>query len=58
MVEVDGVCFEHVVAIHCSGVDVLVEFAGVEQGVVKVADGENMASVAGGRRLRPLRIRC
>ena len=29
-----------VVAIHCSGVNILVESAGVEQGVVKAADGE------------------
>ena len=40
MVEVDGILFEDVVAIHCSGIDVLVELAGDEWGVVKVADGE------------------
>jgi hypothetical protein len=40
MVEVDRVCLEYVVAIHCSGVDVLVEFAGVERDVVKVVDCE------------------
>ena len=40
MVEVDGICLEDVVAISCSGVYVLVEFAGVERGVVIVADGE------------------
>ena len=40
VVEVYGVCFEDVVAIHCSGIDVLVEFAGVERGVVKIADCE------------------
>ena len=40
MVEVDRVCFEDVVAIHDSGVDVLVEFASIEWGVVKAADCE------------------
>ena len=40
VVKIDGVCFEHVVAIHCGGVNVFVESAGVERGVVKVADGE------------------
>ena len=40
MVEVDGVCREDVVAIYRSGVDVLVDFAGVERGVVNVADCE------------------
>ena len=40
MVEVDRVCLENVVTIHCSGVDVLVEFAGVERGVITVADCE------------------
>ena len=41
VVEVNGVYFEDVVVIHhYSGVDTLVEFAGVELGVVKVADGE------------------
>ena len=34
------VCLEDVVAIHCSGVDVIVEFAGVEWGVMKAADCE------------------
>ena len=43
VVEVDGVCFEDVVAIYRSGVDVLVEFAGVEWGVVEVVDGEATA---------------
>ena len=38
MIQVDGICFEYVVAIHCSGVYVLVEFAGVERGVIEVAD--------------------
>ena len=40
IIEVDGVCLEDVVAINCGGVDVLDEFAGVERGVVEVADGE------------------
>ena len=31
---------KNVVAIGCRGVDVLVEFAGVEMGVMVVADGE------------------
>ncbi len=37
---VDGACVEDVVAVHCGRVDVLVESAGIERGVVKVADGE------------------
>ena len=40
MVEVDGVDIENVIAICCQGVDVLVEFAGIEGGVVVTADGE------------------
>ena len=40
VVKVEGVCFEDVVAIHCGGVNVLVDSAGVERGVVKVADDE------------------
>ncbi len=40
MVEVDGVGIEYVVAIRCRGVDVLVEFAGVEGAVVVTADGK------------------
>ena len=40
MVHVDGVYLEDVVAIQCGRVDVLAEFAGVERGIVKVADGE------------------
>ena len=40
MVKVDGVCLEDVDAIRCSGIDVLAEFAGVERGVVIVADGK------------------
>ena len=40
MVNVDGIFFEDVVAIRCSGVYVLVEFASVERGVGKVADVE------------------
>ncbi len=38
--QVNGVCVEDVVAVHCGRVDVLVEFAGIERGVVKVADGD------------------
>ena len=34
--EVDKICLEDIVAVHCCGVDFLVEFAGVERGVVKV----------------------
>ena len=40
MVEVDGVNLENGVAVRCRGIDVLFEFAGVEQGVVEVAVGE------------------
>ncbi len=40
VVEVDGVDIENVIAVCCQGVDVLVEFAGVEGGVVVTADGE------------------
>ena len=40
VVEVDGVSIKDVVAVGCHGVDVLVEFAGVEGGVVVSADGE------------------
>ena len=40
MVHVDGVSLEDVVVIHCGRINALVEFAGVEWGVVKVADGE------------------
>jgi hypothetical protein len=39
-VQVDGVCLEDVVAVYCGTVNALVESAGVERGVVKVADGE------------------
>jgi hypothetical protein len=38
--EVDRVCLEDMVAVHCCGVDVFVEFAGVERGVLEVADCE------------------
>ena len=37
---VDGVSLEDVVAIHCTRVNILVEFAGIERGVMKVTDGE------------------
>ena len=40
MVNVDGVNLEVVAAVHCGRVHILVESAGVERGVVKVADGE------------------
>ena len=40
MVQVDGVSLKDVVAIHCRRVNILVESAGVERGVVKVFDGE------------------
>ena len=40
MVEVNGLGFEDVGAAGCSRVDVLVEFPGVEWGVVIVAYGE------------------
>ncbi len=52
MVEVDGVGIKYVVAICCRGVDVLVEFTGVEGGVVVTADGER-----DGVRKRPVEIR-
>ncbi len=38
--KVDGVRLEDIVAVHCGRVYFLVESAGVERGVVKVADGE------------------
>ena len=40
VVEVDGVSVEDVGAVGCCGIDVLVVFAGVERGIVVVADGE------------------
>ena len=40
MVQVDGVSLEDVVAIHCSRLNIIVEPAGVERGVVKFADDE------------------
>ena len=40
MVEVDGASVEDVATVGCRGVDVLVKFAGVEGGVVVVADGD------------------
>jgi hypothetical protein len=40
VVEIDGVSVEDVVAVGCRGVDILVEFASIEGGVVAVADGE------------------
>ena len=40
MVEIDEVRVENVVAIGCRGVDVFVNIAGVELGVMIVADGE------------------
>ncbi len=40
MIEVDGVSVENFVAIGCRRVDVFVDFAGVEWGVMVVADGE------------------
>jgi len=40
MVEVDRVGLEHVVALCCRGIDVLINFAGVERGFVKVADSQ------------------
>jgi hypothetical protein len=38
--QVDGVSLKDVVAIHCRWVNILVESAGVERGVVSVSDGE------------------
>ena len=40
MVEVDRVGLKNVVADYCRGIDILVNFAGVERGVVKVVDSE------------------
>ena len=40
VVEVDRVCVNNAVAVSCRGVDVLVAIAGVEEGVMVVADGE------------------
>ena len=40
VIEVDGVSVKNVVAVGCRGVDVLVDFVGVEGGVMVVADGE------------------
>ena len=47
--EVDGVGVKDVVAIGCCGLHVLVEFAGVEGGVVVVAESEG--DMVRGRRL-------
>jgi hypothetical protein len=49
MVEVDGVGLEDVAAVGCRGVDVFVDFAGVERCVVVIADGEGDG--VGSRRL-------
>ena len=49
MIDVDGFGVKDVVAMSCSRVDVLVVFAGVERGVVVVADGEKDG--VGGSRL-------
>ena len=40
MVEAYGVGLENVVAVGCRGVDIFVDFAGVERCVVVIADGE------------------
>ena len=40
MIEVDRVGLEDNVSVSCCGVDVLVDFAGVERCVVVIADGE------------------
>ena len=40
MVEVDGFGVQDVGVVGCRGVDVIVDFAGVEGGVVVIADGE------------------
>jgi hypothetical protein len=40
VVEVDGVGVKNVVAIGCRGINVFVDFAGVERGVMVVTDGE------------------
>ena len=40
VVEVDGVSVENVVAVSCREVDVFVDFADVEWGVVVIADGK------------------
>ena len=40
MVEVDGVGLNDVGAVCCSGVDVLVDLAGIQRCVVVVADGK------------------
>ena len=40
MVQVDGVNLEDVVAVYCRRVNIFIESAGVERGVVKVSDGE------------------
>jgi hypothetical protein len=49
VVEVDGVKVKNVVAIGCRGVEVFVDFAGVERGAMVVADGEG--DDVSGRRL-------
>jgi hypothetical protein len=48
-VEVYGVSLENVVAVGCRGVDIFVEFAGVERSVMVIANGEGDG--VGGRRL-------
>ena len=40
MVEVYGVGLENVVAVGCCGVEVFVDFSGVERCVMVIADGE------------------
>ena len=49
MVEVYGVGLENVVAVDCRGVDIFVEFAGVERSFVVIANGEGDG--VGSRRL-------
>ena len=50
MVEVDGVGVDYVGVGRCRGLDVLVELAGVEGGVIVTADGEGDG--VGGSRLK------
>ncbi len=40
MVEVYGFHLEDVAAVGCRGLDVFVEFAGVERSVMEIADGD------------------
>jgi hypothetical protein len=58
VVQVDGVSFEDIVTMHYNGVDVLVESASVERGVVEAADGEGYGVCDRRQKVATLRISC